>query len=123
VSQVLAKTSSASEESIREHCTDESGALLFQRHDGTRDAMNPLLFVTAPFSGTSLDDRGRVVTSPSDGMVSVESAKWGTFRGCIPADHYDVVGQIGTMTRDPLTGFDAPAFYTQLASDLAGRGF
>jgi triacylglycerol lipase len=123
VSQVLAKTSEASEAAIRAHCVGPDGALSFQRHEGTRDAMNPLLYVSAPFSGSSLDDQGVVVTSPSDGMVSVESAKWGNFRGCIPADHYDVISQIGTTTRDPLTGFDAPAFYAWVAGDLATRGF
>ncbi len=123
VSHVLAKTSDASEKSIREHCTDNTGALLFLRNKDTRDAMNQLLFVTAPFSSTTLGDEGNVVLSPSDGMVSVESAKWGVFRGCIPADHYDVIGQIGNRTRDGLTGFDAPEFYRFLATDLATRGF
>jgi triacylglycerol lipase len=123
VSQVLGETSEASEKSIRTHCAGPDGALLLQRHEGTRDAMNPLLYITAPFSGTSLDDSGAVVTSPSDGMVSVESAKWGEFRGCIPADHYKGIAQPGLMTRDPLTGFDAPAFYAWLAGDLAERGF
>ncbi len=123
VSHVLGKTSTASEESIRAHCTDTEGSLLFQRHKDTRDAMSELLWITTPFGGTSLNDNGAVVQSPTDGMVSVESAKWGTFRGCIPADHYDVIGQIGHTTRDPLTGFDAPRFYRYLAGDLATRGF
>jgi hypothetical protein len=53
----------------------------------------------------------------------VASARWGNFRGCIPADHYDVVGQIGHNTRDPVTGFDAARFWAFVASDLAERGF
>jgi triacylglycerol lipase len=55
-------------------------------------------------------------------MVSVESAKWGSFRGCIPADHYDVIGQIGHFTRDVRTGFDPIDFYRWVASDLAEQG-
>jgi triacylglycerol esterase/lipase EstA (alpha/beta hydrolase family) len=122
VSQVLGRTSDASEELIREQCVAPGGELLFSRHRDTRDRMNELLWVAAPFSGTSRDDLGRVVSSPADGQVAVASAKWGTFRGCIPADHYDVVGQIGHTTWDPVTGFDAPRFYAYVATDLAGRG-
>ena len=84
--------------------------------------MNELLWVTAPFGSTSRDDKGAIVLSPSDGMVSVESAKWGEFRGCLPADHYDVIGQIGHTTRDGRTGFDAPLFYRYVASSLAEKG-
>jgi triacylglycerol lipase len=121
-SHVLARTSNATERALLENCADEEGKSLLFRHEGAVDAANPILFVTFPFSGTSLGDDGRVVSSPSDGMVSVASAKWGTFRGCLPADHYDVIGQIGHTTRDPLTGFDAPRFYRWLAADLAAKG-
>ena len=31
---------------------------------------------------------------PNDGLVTVTSATWGTFLGCIPADHLDEVGQL-----------------------------
>jgi triacylglycerol lipase len=30
----------------------------------------------------------------NDGLVTVQSARWGTFIGCVPADHFDEVGQI-----------------------------
>jgi triacylglycerol lipase len=86
------------------------------------DALAEPLWVTAPFSGASRDGSGRVVTTPSDGMVSVASARWGTFRGCIPADHYDVIGQIGHVVADVKTGFDASRFYLWVASDLAEKG-
>ena len=56
-------------------------------------------------------------------MVSVDSAKWGNFRGCIPADHYDVIGQMARISADPVTGFDAPRFYEWVISDLAERGY
>lgn len=103
-------------------CVDADGQPFYQRHQDTVDALNPLLMVTAPFSHTARDRRGIVVSSPSDGMISLASAPWGRFRGCLPADHYDVIGQIGLRTRDPITGFDARDFYTWLAADLAQRG-
>lgn len=60
---------------------------------------------------------------PSDGMVAIASARWGDFKGCIPADHYDTLGQVGGEEFNTWTGFDAVAFYRSIAFDLAGRGF
>ena len=122
VSHVLARSSATSEASIRKHCVGPDGDLRLFRHDGDNDALNEVLWVTAPWASTSRSDDGAVVASPSDGMVSVASAKWGEFRGCIPADHYDVIGQIGHSTRDGQSGFDAPRFYRWVASDLAAKG-
>ena len=122
ISHVLGRSSPSTDAQIAAHCTDAHGALQYMRHDGTNDAMNELLWLTSPFASASRSNEGRVVSSPADGMVSVESAKWGEFRGCLPADHYDVIGQISHTTRDGVTGFDAPRFYVWLASDLAARG-
>jgi triacylglycerol lipase len=116
VSHVLGRSSAASNGKIAAQCIDsESGALSFFHHEdaaSANDSLNEVLLATAPFAG-----------APADGMVSVESAKWGHFRGCLPADHYDVIGQIARVTADPVTGFDAPRFYAWVASDLATRGF
>ena len=87
-----------------------------------KDHMQPALWVTAPFGGAANDDKGVAHTSPTDGMVSVESARWGRFRGCLPADHYHVIGQQRRAGRDPWTGFDVRRFYGWLANDLAGQG-
>jgi triacylglycerol lipase len=122
VSHVLARSSATSEASIRKHCAGPDGDVRLFRHDGDNDALNEVLWVTAPWASTSRSDDGVVVASPSDGMVSVASAKWGEFRGCIPADHYDVIGQIGHSTRDGQSGFDAPRFYRWVATDLAAKG-
>jgi triacylglycerol lipase len=122
VSHILARSSASSEASIAKYCTGADGTARLYRHEGDNDAMNELLWVTAPWSSTSRGDDGSVVASPSDGMISVASAKWGEFRGCVPADHYDVIGQLGHTTRDGQSGFDAPRFYAWVASDLASRG-
>lgn len=122
VSSVSGRSSSATETSIREHCAAPDGQFLFQRHPSTTDAMNAALWATAPFSTVTRGTHGENISSPSDGMIAVQSAKWGLFRGCLPADHYDVIGQIGQVTRDPATGFDAPKFYQMVVSELAARG-
>lgn len=58
-----------------------------------------------------------------DGMVTVDSAKWGTFRGCFAADHLDQVGQPSRDGAAPYTGFDHRIFYRNLVTDLAERGY
>ncbi len=55
---------------------------------------------------------------PNDGLVTVESAQWGEYRGEMIADHIDEVGQIAGIT-DPK--FDHLAFYRDRARDLAAE--
>ena len=122
VSTPLGRDRDEDEAAIADACVDDEGRPAFQRQPATMDALDPLLLVPAAFSHVARDARGAVVTTPSDGMISVASARWGRFRGCVPADHYDVIGQLGDRTRDPITGFDARRFYVWLAADLAERG-
>jgi len=123
VSHVLGQDKEPSEDAIEEHCVDANGHFQMLRHPGTRDTMNELLWATTGFAGATLEQDGRLAFGPADGMVSVESAKWGQFRGCLPADHYDVIGEIGHSAPDPMTGFDAPRFFAGLVSELAEWGF
>jgi triacylglycerol lipase len=88
---------------------------------GKTDVMNGLLTAASLITshGTGLQDSFR----PNDGMVTVSSAKWGNFRGCIRADHIDEMsGLDGKVTRTD-AGFYAYEFYENLAVDLAKRGF
>ena len=57
----------------------------------------------------------------NDGMATVAGAKHGVFRGCIPADHMDEVGQVQD-TYDKATGFDHLRFYRNVSFELAARG-
>ncbi|MCK6513298.1 hypothetical protein L6R29_25490 [Myxococcota bacterium] len=57
---------------------------------------------------------------PNDGIVTVESAKWGTFLGEIPADHFDEVGQIADTNN---TAFNHLEFYLNEARRLTKAGF
>lgn len=64
---------------------------------------------------------GRFANTPQDGMVTVENAKRGVFRGCFPADHLDEVGQVRDDRPDAYTRFDHVALYRVIATDLARR--
>ncbi len=73
----------------------------------------------APFTGIV----GHGGTDPHDGMVTVASAKWGEFQGCVPGDHSDEIGRMTSARPNPRTGFDPQRFWRQVAFDLAARGF
>lgn len=62
----------------------------------------------------------------NDGLVSVESAKWGEFRGVekgawysAGVDHLNIVDQFFGIT----PGFDANGFYVNIAKILKNKGF
>jgi hypothetical protein len=46
--------------------------------------------------------------------------RWGTFMGCIPADHFDEVGQIADLGPALVSGFDHRAFYDTLLGFVRG---
>lgn len=56
---------------------------------------------------------------PNDGLVQVASAKWGKFRGCVPADHIDEVGALSTSW----SPFPHVQFIRNRAFELAPAGF
>lgn len=110
---------SASDDEIERWCFTSDGAPGFARHPGTRDRLSDVLWPVAPTAEVAAAGGVRAY-SPADGIVAVESARWGRFRGCIPADHYDVIGQLQDDGLDPLTGFDAARFYADVVAELAG---
>lgn len=122
VSHLGARVTTTAEERIAKFCVDAQGAPLYLRLPDTKDETHPFLSVTMPFAAESRSADGATVYSPADGMVSVASATWGEFLGCIPADHYDVIGQPGHTTRDPRTGFDPRTFWRAHLTTLAARG-
>ena len=56
-------------------------------------------------------EEGRLLVN--DGLVTVESAKWGTFQQCVPADHLKEVGQLAAAA----STFD----HLQLFRDIVAR--
>lgn len=83
------------------------------------DFIDPLLLPTGLF----LRGPHLFGGTPNDGLVTVDSAKWGTFLGCIPADHFDQVGQVADLVTDPWSKFNHIEFYHQLVAFLHQQGF
>ncbi len=61
-------------------------------------------------------------TPTQDGLVTVDSAQWGTFLGCIPADHLDEVCQIAGESPGLGNDFDCLAFWSDLEQFLRAQG-
>lgn len=75
------------------------------------DIVNPLLLASWWIVDATEGD--------NDGLVAVNSAKWGTFLGTVPADHGDEVGQ-PPLTLHP--AFDQVSYFRALAAFLEGAG-
>ncbi len=61
--------------------------------------------------------------TPNDGLVPVSSAQWGTFLGCIPADHFEEIGQLLGQPAGLGNPFAYRDFYRELADWLARQGY
>ena len=84
------------------------------------DLLDPILVLPATvFAFTSPNPLFPV---PNDGLVAIDSAKWGTFLGCVPADHLDEIGQLLHLFPDALSGFDHKALYRKITLQLHHDG-
>lgn len=74
------------------------------------DAQDPFLV------GAGLYLSGADVFEPraNDGIVPTDSMPWGTLLGCVPADHFDEIGQIADLLPGLLSGFDHKDLYRKL---------
>jgi triacylglycerol lipase len=59
----------------------------------------------------------------NDGLVTIQSARWGTFLQCVPADHLKEVGQIAQSGADPMSGFDHLVFFRQVVARIRAAGY
>lgn len=78
------------------------------------DAVDPFLLVVGEIITAS---DGIFSWRSNDGLVPVDSAVWGTFLGCFPADHFDEIGQIAD-TVPGVDGFDHRELYRRLVDHV-----
>ncbi len=80
------------------------------------DAAQPELATTAAYlQGTD--------GTTNDGLVTITSARWGTFMQCVPADHLAEVGQILESGTNPMSGFDHLTFFRSVVTRIRLAGF
>ena len=80
-------------------------------------SVDPLKLELLPIAAI-LESAAGSPTPTHDGLVTVDSARWGTFLGCVPADHLDEVCQIAGQSPGLGNGFDCLAFWTGLEGYL-----
>ena len=89
-----------------------------KKYDGAKDPIDPLLLPT-----NQLLEQSLLSPKPNDGMVQVAAARWGTWLGCVPADHFDLVGHMFGDHPGLGNPFDYIAFYRAVAQFLVDQGF
>lgn len=79
-------TTVASRKFSQENCPDRDDTLYFSYSASSSSVsfIRPSLIIPHQIV---LEREG-----PNDGLVSVESCKWGKYMGCLDADHFDVIG-------------------------------
>jgi len=84
--------------------------------------VDPTGLELVPLAGI-LDAAALPDTPVHDGLVTVDSARWGTFLGCIPADHIDEVCQIAGASPGLGNDFDCQAFYADLLQFITDNSY
>jgi triacylglycerol lipase len=83
---------------------------------------DPMKLVLSPVSAIL-----SLATAPStplnDGLVTLDSAQWGTFLGCVPADHFDEVCQIAGESPGLGNDFDCLGLFKNLGDMLTVDGY
>ncbi len=67
----------------------------------------------------------RLTEGKNDGLVSIESSKWGEFKGVLSTKHSRGIshGDIIDLRRNDYEGFDAREKYVEIVSELKNMGF
>ncbi len=81
------------------------------------DPVDPLLSVTETYL-----DGGLLDPYPNDGLVRVKDAQWGTFLGCVPADHLDEIGHLFGDSPGLGNSWRHDEFYAELIAYLRQQG-
>ncbi|MCI9594465.1 MAG: triacylglycerol lipase [Lachnospiraceae bacterium] len=65
------------------------------------------------------------IDAPNDGLVTVESAQWGNFRGVVTNRYLRGIshGDMIDLTREDYREFNVLEFYVRLVKELADKGF
>lgn len=87
-----------------------------RRYRFTLDPVEPLLDIAEQIVD------GGSENIANDGLVRVRDARWGRFLGCVPADHFDQIGQLFGDRPGRGNDFDYRLFYAELVAWLRAAG-
>ena len=98
-------------------CASDDPPPFVAAYQGELDPIDPLLSLTETFL-----DGGIGNPYANDGLVRAADAKWGTFLGCVPADHLDQIGHLFGDSPGLGNGFDHLGLYADLIAFLRKNG-
>lgn len=99
-------------------CEAEDAPEFVQRWWLARDPIDALLSLSE-----SMIDGGFGGPDANDGLVRAQDSHIGRFLGCIPADHFDEIGQLLGDGGGFANPFDHRAFYVELVRWLRAQGY
>jgi triacylglycerol lipase len=85
--------------------------------DTSNDPMDPVLVPVDAILQSQVPS-----STVQDGLVTLDSAMWGTFLGCVPADHFDEVCQIAGESPGIGNDFNCLGLYENLGNLLTANG-
>lgn len=100
------------------HCQALTPPSFIAKWQWETDPIEPLFAIAEAYL-----DGGIGNPYPNDGLVRVQDAKWGTFLGCIPADHLDEIGHLFGDSPGLGNAWRHDDFYVALAAFLREKGF
>lgn len=121
-SRPFGEASAAHDELLFTECVNDDGVLNVGSYTDQHDYLAMTLLPSYEIVGRADDDDPDALI-PNDGLCTVRSAKWGRFRGCVPVDHMEQLGQLNLPDANVKNGFDIAWFYANVAGELAGMGF
>ncbi len=121
-SRPFGSESAAHDERLAEVCALDDGTVAVGTFTGEHDYLATTLIGSYEMVGREDEERPDDI-EPNDGLCTVASSKWGRFRGCVPIDHMEQLGQLNLPDANVRTGFDVAYFYANVAGELAEMGF
>ncbi len=91
----------------------DCGDAVYKNDPFSLDVVQPAFAATAVFLTDGFHFR------ENDGLVTVASARWGTFQQCVAADHLQEVGQFAPFDHS----FDQVTFFRTVVERVRGAGF
>lgn len=101
-----------------EDCVPDIGVSFVSDQLGERDPINALLSIPE-----ALLDGGLFDNFPNDGLVRARNAQWGTFLGCVPADHLDEIGHLFGASPGLFNDWEYKDFWVDLVGYIRDEGY
>ncbi len=98
-------------------CKPDEKVPFVEKWNFETDPIDPLFLISEAYL-----DGGLGQPDANDGLVRVKDARWGTFLGCVPADHLDEVGQLFGDSAGIGNQFAHKELYVELAKYLRAQG-